>query len=211
MIKKGFTLAELLLVIVIVGVVATLAVSNLSKVSETNKLVSSAKKTYNELHDAFKMAELKYGKYYGWTVTDLKNRMMENLSVEKDCGTAVGCFSSGYYIKTDSTRGSGFDASITGQKILLNSNVSVAFKSATSILIDIDGPNKGNNESGVDIFNISIINKEMYPGVTAIAGDGSSNIVGGNELAWIIYYGNMDYRYCLASLAWFGKTNTTCK
>lgn len=69
MTKKGFSLAEVLITLGIIGVVAVLTVSNL--ISKYNKYIieTNLKKTYADLNNMMRMAEAEEGGFESWDYT----------------------------------------------------------------------------------------------------------------------------------------------
>ena len=98
----AFTLAETLVVMGIIGVVAALTIPNLNQSTGDREKVAKVKKIYANLEDAFGRATAVYGNIDTWC-TNLPNnvtcsqrvadRLKEFMKVSKDCGTSYGCFS----------------------------------------------------------------------------------------------------------------------
>jgi len=82
--------------------------------------------------------------------------------------------------------------------------------------VDIDGPNKGKNQEGNDIFGFSIImESDLYgnnpqntliPDANPLLWTGSLNF--SYVTAWVVENGNLDYLKCPDELNW--ETNTSC-
>lgn len=64
--KKGFTLAETLLVIVIIGVVAAMTIPNLIAKYEKQVTLSRLEKAYSAISQALMLARVEYGDPAGW-------------------------------------------------------------------------------------------------------------------------------------------------
>ena len=104
-INSAFTLAETLLVIAIIGVVASLTLPNLTQSTNNAESVVKLKKIYTTLDSAFSRAVVTYGTPNTWIqdtdntktaqVTRYGNRISEFLKVKKKCGTSTGCFTTG--------------------------------------------------------------------------------------------------------------------
>ena len=92
------------------------------------------------------------------------------------------------------------------------------------IRVDIDGPNKGKNQYGNDIFDFDMETDSRYKPSNQIVpsypyeADGDIFYEGKYEVtvylgnyatAWIIRNGNMDYLKCPDELNW--DTKTSCK
>ena len=67
---KSFTLAETLIVMGIIGVVAALTLPNLNSSTGDKEKVAKLQKIYSNLQDAFGRAEAVYGPYDEWFIND---------------------------------------------------------------------------------------------------------------------------------------------
>ena len=67
---KGFTLAEVLVTLGIIGVVATMTMPSLIMGYQKKQTAIQLKKAYSELYQAVKVAEKDYGTMDGWDFTD---------------------------------------------------------------------------------------------------------------------------------------------
>lgn len=91
----------------------------------------------------------------------------------------------------------------------------VGFYSAYMITVDIDGPNKGKNPAGNDIFGFYISSLGIVPCYAANTGNSPGCLGGGLSYGfeyctgWVIQYGNLDYLKCPEKLNW--GTKTSCK
>ena len=99
--NKAFTLAEVLITLVIIGVVAALAISPLINTYVESSTVSKVKKGLSILGQAKKLAEVQNGSIEGWefdegstaeTATQFWNYLKPHISVAKDCGTGTNCY-----------------------------------------------------------------------------------------------------------------------
>lgn len=104
--KLAFTLAEVLLVVAIIGVVSVLTVNNALKSTKTAEKITQLKKTYDILNAAVMAGMNDVGTPYKWgyagsgtTDNDLNRSTIEkvlvpHLKLQEDCGTASGCWTS---------------------------------------------------------------------------------------------------------------------
>ena len=172
----AFTLAEVLIVIGIIGVVAALTLPNLNHATGDKERVTKVKKIYSSLTEAFDRAQVIYGDYDTWfndlTTQAEKNnrfekRMTEFIKISKDCGLASGegCFSSADFKTLDGFQvpASSYD-SASYSKAITADGMSLAFN-YEYITVDIDGPNKGANRTGYDLFEFAIDTDKniLYP------------------------------------------------
>lgn len=111
--KLAFTLAEVLITLGIIGVVAALTIPNLMQKTNRKETVAAVKKSYSVLSNALKLAEAQHGgsilkwsgtvadefstedyEQYGLSASDWIGYMylLDNLKIVKSCGTQAGCF-----------------------------------------------------------------------------------------------------------------------
>ena len=101
--KHGFTLAEVLITLVIIGVVAALTISPLVNTYVESSTVSKVKKGLSILGQAKKLAENQNGPIEGWdfgqTINSDNNSkfwgyLKPYFSIAKDCGANTDCYQS---------------------------------------------------------------------------------------------------------------------
>ena len=235
----AFTLAEVLIVIGIIGVVAALTLPNLNHETGDKETVTRVKKTYSILTEALDRAQAIYGDFDTW----FKNctpgnwapgakiggeRVVEFLKVKKNCKLAAneGCFSSEATKNlVGSSRGT-YDDNVNIYKFILSDGVSVAFQWGNNIFtVDIDGPNKGANTFGKDLFNFEVDSStgmlKAYSDCSDTAFNcslgGGVGVGFGDSAGWILKYDNVDYLkadrtgQCNDSnIILDGTTNTSC-
>ncbi|MBR1680712.1 type II secretion system protein [bacterium] len=217
----AFTLAETLIVMGIIGVVAALTLPNLNSSTGDKEKVAKVKKVYSNLNDAMGRAIAVYGPFNEWftndnsrttQVTRFASRMEEFLKVSKDCGTSgTGCFVSNATAHKNYS-GNTVDATLTGTnyyRFILADGTALLFgltreSSETYtypiIYIDIDGPNKGSGTSAKDIFAF-VVNQTTGEITPRGSADSSSDLLtcgclhnGYTECtAWVVMHDNMDY------------------
>ncbi len=195
----------------IIGVVAALTLPNLNSSTGDKEKVAKVKKIYQNLEDALGRAEAIYGPYNNWCsagpqfcIQKKRDRLLDFFKVSKVCDSALACFKeNGYYLGK-----SGQDQilSFTAYSFILADGTSVGFNGfvlATSktnrIAVDIDGPNKGTNTWGKDlfIFDINLDNNELLPSGYDISNFSDLKdecFIDGRSCAfWVINNDNMDY------------------
>ena len=133
----AFTLAETLVVMGIIGVVAALTIPNLNQSTGNREKVAKLKKIHSNLEDAFGRATAVYGPVEDWCVNDsskescnnrIASRLKDFLKLSKDCNTSRGCFSGGYVKDLNGSNASDeFDNCIIScNKFILTDGTSIA-------------------------------------------------------------------------------------
>jgi prepilin-type N-terminal cleavage/methylation domain-containing protein len=196
--KKGFTLAEVLITLGIIGVVAALTIPGLIANYQKQETVTRLKKIYSTLSQAFKLSEVDHGEYSnrekGADITDT-NAYFEKywkayLKGAEACSTAKTC---GYTSNTPWKYPSGSnwmawsvgsDSSRTlfrygdGVVVFQPRNTSITQPDGTTVpiyvnylMVDINGP-KGPNIVSKDAFLFVLDDKGVLPnGSTCTASD----------------------------------------
>lgn len=207
----AFTLSEVLMVIGIIGVVAAITLPNTST-STGNKInVAKAKKVYSELAAAWDKAMLRdpITNSTNLTMQGIVNKIGNNLKV-KGTGAIYAP------ADTDNCKNTAILLSDGSTFCVLNK-----IGSFFPLRMDIDGPNKGSNTTGSDLFNMRIyfdsnsINPPSLEPFAKDSGTASTIMTSGTTmtdyantaLLWILTYDNMDYKDC--QVKWI--TKTTCK
>lgn len=230
--KKAFTLAEVLVVIGIIGVVSALTIPNLQQGTNSKEVITKVTKAKATIDEAYGRAIATYGDPCLWTKGQTTaaaqaevwyNRIFENLKVDKDCGlvdnTNRTCWDStsnfgNTYYKVKLADGTSMAMSANTGVIALGYNCG-SYGIAYSFSIDIDGPNKGSGNDCDDIYTLQY-------NVTSFLGDYSGNLKKNSAdcAAWVLDKGNADFLKAVGSvgsslrckngkyLDW--SNNTTC-
>ena len=172
----AFTLAEVLIVIGIIGVVAALTLPNLNHATGDKETVTRLKKAYSILNEANDRAVAIYGPVSTWKSNEQcansfeacwTKRVGEFLKISNKCDespnddTWVGCgplssdsgefrYSDAIYQMSDGITYSGTSAADLNCEFSINSKINdTCFD---RIYLDINGRKKGKNIEGQDIF-----------------------------------------------------------
>ncbi len=103
--KYAFTLAEVLITLVIIGIIAAITVPTLIAKYQEQETITRLESTYSILSQAVKMAEIHNGKADTWDIgakdspegaVKLYNYLAPEIKKLKDCGGASGCFANNY-------------------------------------------------------------------------------------------------------------------
>ena len=223
----AFTLAETLIVMGVIGIVAALTIPNLNASTNDAEKVAKFKKTYAELNEAHNRAVAKYGPVATWFTginddnyeplsAKYIDRLTEFMKVTKTCGSnqtaEVDCMTSrtknylyGKSIESIDYRsailagGSSFGVRIwsstcTDDYFDLPSNRLIR---CGYIFLDIDGPRKGKNTYGIDLFGLIVTKEGIMPAErssSSLAKNMKSTTYSGFSCGrWIMDHGNMDY------------------
>ena len=236
----AFTLAETLIVMGIIGVVAALTLPNLNSSTGEKEKVAKLQKIYSNLQDAFGRAESVYGPVDEWFLNEsdetkrnkkLSERFGDFLKISKSCDNSklsdciVSDFEFGNWAKSYANilaDGTSLAFTNTNQnpkdESIFEATANAPEKQTMSyIFVDIDGKNKGKNEGGRDIFGFLITTQGIVPlgSMNYIDTDGGCISYLKNVdvycTAWIIENDNMDYLKCADKLSWTDMTKKSCK
>ena len=214
---KAFTLAETLIVMGIIGVVAALTLPNLNSSTGDREKVAKVKKIYQNLNDIHGRMEAVYGPYKEWNCSAYTSkeicyaeRMSDFLKVSKTCKTEDECIALGS----------------TGDNIgyLLSDGMLISATSDTKVIwlhVNISN-NKINPSVGKDMFTFIVdTDKGVVPNPEHRKNYDYSDCIQhkwGTCTSWVINFGNMDYlkadsngKCKNSSIVLDGVNNTSCK
>lgn len=128
--KIGFTLAEVLITLGIIGVVASMTIPTMLQNMQTQQTVSALKKAYSELSQAYTQAVQENGTPDNWGITDLNTGadtkkfldiLLQYMRVTKNCGVVAnsGCFPVGTYTQLVGGGAYDIDGTTTRSKAIL--------------------------------------------------------------------------------------------
>lgn len=219
--EKGFTLAEMLIVMTVIAILAMLTIPTVVMTNKERTFADMLNKTYKKIEIALimdKILDFDISDYEisaltkDYTPKEFSELLKEKLKTINYCGlNELGCFGdtelSGYKLRM--TNGSG---------ILVNNNfrgeldpVDSSNKILGATYIDIDGP-QGANKAGIDQFGFYTTRKGLIP-----MGGPKDNLVPFSDClqnegfactAWVLMNKNMDYKKCPNVINW--ETRTTC-
>lgn len=216
---KAFTMAEVLMVLGIIGVVAAITIPNLKDSADEQVYVAKASKIYSEMETVFSRASMKYGNVNDWS------GMADNV-----IGTAVGGKMAKYLDGT--ACGTGANAKCWTNSASTNATVNAAYKitlkdgasiaffndltvanfsgNALKVLVDVDGSGKGADTLGIDQFYMYVMSSsKMSDGSDAVNVTAQPAPTSSDYLGWVLKYGNEDYMRCASNLKWYSN-NTSC-
>lgn len=203
--KRGFTLAEILITLVVIGVIAAITIPVLINQTKNNELINAFKKTYSSISNGIRLSQAKDGNdifvIEGDNLDATRNFMKylkPHLSTIKDCGFSTGedaCFPNVEYKYLDGATFGYLSTVGNSYKLRLSDGSSVAFIAYPSgninIYIDVNG-DKAPNVFGKDTF---VLVANMTDNVAPIRREEEEKCLTDSRYcaAWILSKGNMDY------------------
>lgn len=187
--KKGFTLAEVLITLAIIGVVAAMTIPSLIQNTNKQELVTALQKEYATFSQAYNLVLLENGGditsiITGITNTDdvnFLNAFSTKFKMIKNCGSEMGCWYAssqkglnGTQVNTNIDQGFNtmYAKAILADGAMILIDISNATCSGTAgttnlgvcgnLVVDINGA-KGPNTVGRDYFNFWITKTGIYP------------------------------------------------
>lgn len=227
--NKAFTLAEVLITLGIIGVVAAMTIPTLMQKVDERETVSKLKKFYSTIQRAYSLAKIENGEFGTWfsdedcsgqaaCANKMANVFSQYFKVSKVCHDNQGCFANATYKKLSGQDFDNLHNLSTVSKLVTNDGFSVYFYKQKNELqgqigVDING-DKGPNTFGKDTFNFLVYEDKIVPFGSYDSGTygfpQNCNINNCSSIceacaSWIIYNENMDYLHC-SDLSWNGKT-----
>jgi len=185
--KNGFTLAEVLITLVIVGVVASLTISAVINTYVESSTVAKVKKGLSTVAQAKKLAEAQNGSIECWnygqdltaeTAAQFWSYLKPHFSIAKDCGSDESCYqSNGVYGLNGSLYSVNFNTRADYYKFVLADGSVMMFSTqggrcsnqthpipnvCAVFLYDTNGDKKPNTV-GKDIFVYLMDANNVYP------------------------------------------------
>ena len=213
--RDGFTLAEVLITLGIIGVVAALTLPSLIQKYQEKALVTSYLRVYSILNQAYNFAVQEYGTYDTWEKSgvDDYNKIRPYLKLSADCPQGIrndACFPNTTYKTLNPNVTTDNWSMYNKPSVRLTSGESILFLSdaAVTFIVDLNGNSKP-NKLGVDCHFFSFYLEDMtareYKPIIKPGGDWINSTYGkycsytgtwypGNSCGfWILKYKNMDY------------------
>ena len=199
--KKSFTLAEVLITLAVIGIVASLTIPIVIRNYQERQTVTSLKKFYSDINQAFQMATVHKGKIENAGITDsteLFEYFKPYLKISKICGTKGNsdCFYKGEYTTLNpsvpwSWKNFTPNEKTNYYKVVMSNGVSVWFSGDSvncgtklgkkpydavcgAIGVDLNGVKKP-NRLGVDTFYFRVTKYGNYPMEVDNVGYGNLN------------------------------------
>lgn len=185
--KKGFTLAEVLITLGIIGIVAAMTIPTMMQKNFEKRTVTQLRATQSVLSQALRMAEEEHGTMDGWVNTPKQDAATANAYAEKlkpfikfalDCGVDDSkgkCIYNGTYRYMNGGNTMNYATTNFYYKIKLLNGASIWWRGSANdnklhttfataaFFVDTNGANKP-NQWGRDLFSFN-----YYPGVGLVA------------------------------------------
>jgi len=213
--KQAFTLAEVLITLGIIGVVAALTIPSLIKTHQEKVTVNKVKKMYSTLNQALRQAINDYGEVSLWdldgggsrwspeSAENFWNNFKTYLKVAKEYQSGEECPVGSYkYLNNSSSTGI-YGASNDYKKVILNDGSLLWIRThgkncqypdgkesdvCAIITYDVNGV-KAPNTIGIDAFSFRVKSNTIVPNTD----DCSLESNGWGCSAYILHNGNMNY------------------
>ncbi len=169
--KNGFTLAEVLITLAIIGVVAALTIPTVVRNYRASQYLNSLKSAYSILSNAVNTANAQEGivaSYDTYADREFKPVLMKYLKVIKDCGnnsclTSDEDYNNANEYKNYAKNNSVYVRYLDEGEFIMTNGMFVAIQNTyvagIYITVDINGIEKGPNAWGHDLFTFQIITK----------------------------------------------------
>lgn len=186
----AFTLAEVLITLGIIGIVAAMTIPSLMQRQQEKATIVALKKTYSALTQAYTSAESENGTPEGWGLANnaagaanILNKLSPYLKLDKNCGSGVGCFPDVTYKTLTNSPWNNFDTYATFARAKIADGSLIAASSynncnqnygTTEALqhvcgyyyVDVNGFNPP-NQGGKDLFLFWLTKNGIVPGGSA--------------------------------------------
>ena len=202
--KHGFTLAEVLITLVIIGVIGALTVPALIQNTQKQEYVSALKKAYSVLSQVTNQIIADEGKPFGdggWVYNNntVYNLYRRYLNSAKECNAANGCFPPEVYKGLTGGNTYNYSGGYL-KKLILADGMIVGFdpnmaNGVGRIQVDINGAKKPNTW-GRDMFQLYIPDSGLtpvFPGSSCDKTDCNTSVTGYQCACRVLAEGAMNY------------------
>lgn len=207
----GFTLAEVLITLGIIGAIAAMTIPSLLNQTNEKEFLTGFQKTYSELSQAYVTASQENGTADNWsTAEDAYNYVKPYLNIQKDCGYSTPCTTKAVYKDLSGDTNAGHGGGKQTYHLILSNGALIYFRLDVSqmIYVDINGE-KPPNQWGYDYFCLQFTVKNngvflTWPRYGYSMVENSSTFCSRSYTGtawergracsyWVIRHGNMDY------------------
>ncbi len=204
--KVAFTLAEILVTLAVIGIVAAMTIPNLVQSYNEKVTVTKVKKMYSVLSNAYEMYKIENGgtNFFDYTQEGAEQAatiFKPYLKIAKDCGTEdLSCLADTNYKFKSGRSTNNYNNDTRYYKLVLNDGSVLIFRGGQDeqynfeIIFDVNGKSSP-NQWGYDTFEFDENNGKIVPCgfLTDWTQACPIDETGYDCTAWIISKGNMDY------------------
>lgn len=194
--KSGFTLAEILITLGVIGIIASMILLTLIQKQQEQQTIVSLKKIYSNLSSAYTSAIDEYGSPENWGMIDtdmsqssvnMLNSLASFFKITKNCGASPGCFNNINYKHLSGADFGDIENTNTYAKAILSDGSKIFLTTLSTkcdtvkgwdsiplanvcanIYVDINGDKKP-NVFGKDLFSFYATKYNLIPVGTANA------------------------------------------
>ena len=184
--KSAFTLAEVLITLVIIGIVAALTIPTAINNYRKQEYVSGLKKAYSTLAQVTTQIIAEHGAQINWVTStnDIYNLYKSKLVNVKECGSNSGCFEQTRRLLNGGILSDGWDTLTMHRKLIMSDGTQLMLGGAShdfsrtcesaglgifgchnicqTFFVDVNG-NKGPNQWGMDLFTLVLTRDGFLP------------------------------------------------
>ena len=177
--KFGFTLAEVLITLGIIGVVAALTLPTLIQKHKEQVTVAKAKKIYSTVSQAYLMAIKENGPADEWYMEPMRNKattlrfasyIVPHLKVVRDCKTEPGCigYKNGIHLLNGTYRNINYDTDFIYYKVILADGSCIWIRRTDNNLYCAETDGGHDNVCGVVFFDVNgakepnVVGKDIF-------------------------------------------------
>ena len=171
--RKAFTLAEVLITLGIIGIVAAMTLPTLIQKQQNKAILTSLNKSYSELQNIVNLISNDMGEDISKVAETHDNKALKELFMKyyqnaKDCYRGECYTKETYYYKTYTGNDIYFYNVYFGQEQFITKEGRLISFGGTDewgrmITVDVNGPFKNPNAWGRDTFTFLIMNKQIVP------------------------------------------------
>ena len=169
-INFGFTLAEVLITLGVIGVVAAMTMPTLIQNYQQHQTVTQLKKVYSTLNQAYRMSEAHNGQFEYWekkadigATAFYEKYWKPYLKGTQVCLTYQSCgYREANWQRADGTNASTIVDNATDNRISFYLNNGTFVSISNLVYVDLNGPKKP-NRLGRDVFEFYVTSKGIQP------------------------------------------------
>lgn len=209
--RFGFTLAEVLITLGIIGIVAAMTIPTLLQNNYEKQTITKLRQTQSILAQAIRMAQEEYGDISGWDITGINensakiiaNNLKPFLKIATDCGVYdpnARCTPNSNYKQLNGSKSINFSTYSSAYKIVLLNGIylyinarDITDNKAICFTVDTNGK-FGPNTYGIDTFMFLLDNEGKFIEPAGLDGENcSKDSTGFRCTNYVLRTGNMNY------------------